>query len=187
MKLHEIKDWSDERLITQNTPDRNGYNAMITEELGEALESAINQDEFGFVDAICDISVFAVGEIYKHGADAAAALGEGHIADWLPTTTYQSQFHFIEEIVFLQFQFLEAESTEAKVEAMKNMVIASYRELGNMYFDADKCMDEVLKEINSRTGAYSEETKKWQKFKTPEAQALWYEADFTNCRLVEAA
>ena len=109
-----IKDWSDERLITFNEPDRNGFVSMIVEELGEFIESDTTE---GRIDAMADIIVFAYGEMAKYG------------------------------------------------------------------YDGDKVMDEVIKEISSRTGAYSEETKKWQKDKSPEAQAKWYTADFSKCKL----
>lgn len=110
-----IKQWSDERLITQQTPDRNGFVSMIVEELGEFLEAKDNIH--GRIDAMADIIVFAYGEIAKYG------------------------------------------------------------------YDGDKVMDEVIKEIDSRVGAYDPATKKWQKDKSPEAQAKWYTADFTNCML----
>jgi hypothetical protein len=112
--FERIKEWSDERLITQNTPDRNGFVSMIVEELGEFLEA---KEDDGRIDAMADIIVFAYGEIAKYG------------------------------------------------------------------YHGDKVMDEVIKEISSRTGAYDPATKKWQKDKSPEAQAKWYTADFTNCKL----
>ena len=112
--FERIKEWSDERLITQQEPDKNGFIAMIVEELGEFLEAS---DVDGRIDAMADIIVFAYGEIAKYG------------------------------------------------------------------YNGDKVMDEVIKEISSRTGKYNPETKKWQKDKSPEAQALWYTADFNNCKL----
>lgn len=112
--FQQIKEWSDERLITQQEPDKNGFIAMIVEELGEFLESS---DEHGRIDAMADIIVFAYGEIAKYG------------------------------------------------------------------YDGDKVMAEVIKEISSRVGAYNPDTKKWQKDKSPEAQANWYEADFSNCKV----
>jgi predicted HAD superfamily Cof-like phosphohydrolase len=112
--FERIKEWSDERLITQNIPDRNGFVSMIVEELGEFLEAKTDD---GRVDAMADIIVFAYGEIAKYG------------------------------------------------------------------YHGDKVMEEVIKEISSRTGAYDPTTKKWQKDKSPEAQAKWYTADFTNCKL----
>lgn len=113
--FERIKEWSDERLITQNTPDRNGFVSMIVEELGEFIEAGDDID--GRIDAMADIIVFAYGEIAKYG------------------------------------------------------------------YNGDKVMDEVIQEISSRTGAYNPETKKWQKDKSPEAQAKWYAADFTKCKL----
>ena len=112
--FERIKDWSDERLITQQEPDRNGFVAMIVEELGEFIAS---DSIDGRIDAMADIIVFAYGEIAKYG------------------------------------------------------------------YDGDKVMNEVIKEISSRVGAYDPATKKWQKDKSPEAQAQWYTADFTDCKL----
>ena len=112
--FQRIKEWSDERLITQQTPDRNGFVSMIVEELGEFIAATHTE---GRIDAMADIIVFAYGEMAKYG------------------------------------------------------------------YDGDKVMDEVIKEISSRVGSYSEETKKWQKDKSPEAQAKWYSADFSNCKL----
>lgn len=113
--FERIKAWSDERLITQQTPDRNGFISMIVEELGEFLEANDNID--GRIDAMADIIVFAYGEMAKYG------------------------------------------------------------------YHGDKVMGEVIKEINSRVGAYNPETKKWQKDTSPEAKANWYTADFSNCKL----
>lgn len=112
--FERIKEWSDERLITQQVPDRNGFVSMIVEELGEFLES---KDDNGRIDAMADIIVFAYGEIAKYG------------------------------------------------------------------YNGDKVMDEVIKEISSRIGAYDPDTKKWQKDRSPEAQANWYTANFSNCKL----
>lgn len=191
MKLIEIKNWSDERLITMNTPDRNGYNSMIVEELYERIKHGIlAKDIYQEVDAICDVSVFAVGEIYKYSVDAQEILGFGEIKEWIDTvnkelinTLKESNIGYTSRIVYYLGEFLETEDVNTRVDAMRNMVVDSYTELYAIGFDADKCMNEVMKELNSRTGAYSEETKKWQKFKTPEAQALWYTADFSGCRV----
>ena len=47
--------------------------------------------------------------------------------------------------------------------------------------DMNKAMDEVYKEINSRTGGYSEKEKKWIKDETK--KHLWYKADFSKTNL----
>lgn len=109
-----IKEWSDERMITIQKPDRNGFIAMIVEECGEFLES---KDTEGRIDAMADMIVFCYGEMAKYG------------------------------------------------------------------YDGDKVMDEVIKEISSRRGSYQPDVGKWMKDKSPEAQALWYKADFSNCKI----
>jgi len=114
--FERIKEWSDERLITFQEPDRNGFLAMIVEELGEFLEA---KDDHGRIDAMADIIVFAYGEMAKYG------------------------------------------------------------------YHGDKVMNEVIKEIDSRVGAYNPDTKKWQKDKSPVAQAKWYTADFTDCKITD--
>ncbi len=43
-------------------------------------------------------------------------------------------------------------------------------------------IDECGKEINSREGTYNPGSKKWEKFKTPEAKAKWYKADYESCK-----
>ena len=112
--FERIKEWSDERLITQREPSREGFCAMIVEELGEFLES---KDDEGRIDAMGDIIVFCYGEMAKYG------------------------------------------------------------------YNGDKVMDEIIKEISSRVGAYDPATKKWQKDKSEEAMALWYKSDFSKCKL----
>jgi len=62
--FERIKVWSDERLITQQAPDRNGFLAMIVEELGEFLEA---KSDHGRIDAMGDIIVFCYGEMVKYG------------------------------------------------------------------------------------------------------------------------
>lgn len=187
MKLVEIKNWSDERLITQNEPSRNGLTAMQVEELYEKMLGVIKGDIFEEVDAIADVTVFAIGEIYKYNYDCEEVLGKGDIKDWLVNHDLRfelDRFSYIEKIIFCLGEFLDTDSADLRVQALANMVVISYNELIKIGFDPDKVMVEVMLELNSRTGEYSEETKKWQKFKTPEAQALWYTADFTNCRVL---
>ena len=156
---------------------------MITEELGEFLEGALKGDIEEGVDAICDVTVFGVGEIYKYDELAEKWLGYGDIADWMPNTMYEAQFSYIEEVTYLLYQFLEADMVIDRVQAISNIVIVSYRELLAMNYDPDLAMAEVMKEINSRVGEYSKVSKKWQKDKSPEAKAKWYKADFSDCLL----
>jgi len=182
MKLKEIWEWAEERGLNNQTPDRNGFGAFIAEENGEAVEAIMNQDVEGYVDACCDNVVFAVGDMYKRGFEVEDILGSGHIYEWLSESQYERITQdYIHEMTYLLYKFLEAKSPEEESEVMKNITIVSLREVSMLGYDPDKCMDEVMKEINSRVGSYSEEHKKWMKDKSPEAQANWYKADFSKC------
>jgi len=47
----------------------------------------------------------------------------------------------------------------------------------------ESCMAETLKEIDSRVGSVNPETGKWEKDRSPKAQAKWYKADYSRCKL----
>ena len=50
-------------------------------------------------------------------------------------------------------------------------------------FNFEKAMDETIKEISSRTGAYDEVSKKWIKDESDEAKAKWYQANYELARI----
>ena len=54
----------------------------------------------------------------------------------------------------------------------------------DMGYDYFKCMNETLKEVESRKGAFNSESGKWEKFKDEESQKLWYKADYNSCKIV---
>ena len=53
----------------------------------------------------------------------------------------------------------------------------------NLGFNYDLCMNETLLEIESRKGAFNNETGKWEKFKDEESMKLWYKANYESCKL----
>lgn len=184
MKLIEIYDWAEERGLNNQTPDRNGFCAFIAEEIGEAIEAYIKNDTHGFIDACCDIVVFAAGDMYKRKFNVDKYLGDQiDVGMVLANSYYEDKTeNYIFEIGLLLYDFLEAKNPDQEAEAMKNMVIVSGREVERLGYSFSKCMDEVMKEINSRVGSYDPTVKKWIKDKSPEARAKWYKADFSKCR-----
>lgn len=186
MKLIEIFNWAEERGLNDQKPDRNGFCAFIAEEIGEAVEASIENDIHGYIDACCDIVVFAAGDMYKRKFNVDKYLGDTiDISEVLSNSYYEDKTnHYLFEINYLLYNFLEAKNPDQEATAMKNMVIASGREVEMLGYDFSKCMDEVMKEINSRVGSYDPEVKKWIKDKSPEAQAKWYKADFSKCKRV---
>ena len=67
------------------------------------------------------------------------------------------------------------------IDALCDIIVFAVNAIESKGYDAEACMSETIKEISSRTGAYNPTTKKWEKFKTTEAKALWYKADYSKC------
>lgn len=53
----------------------------------------------------------------------------------------------------------------------------------NLGFNYDLCIEETLKEIESRKGAFNPDNRKWEKFKDEESQKLWYKANYESCKM----
>ena len=74
-------------------------------------------------------------------------------------------------------------SEEDIVDALTDQIVFCSTSLVQLGYDVEKVLNEVHKEINSRTGGYSEKEKKWIKDETK--KHLWYKADFSKCKYQE--
>ena len=90
--------------------------------------------------------------------------------------------YFKNEIVGKYYREINLDD-EKIIDTLNDITVFSVNEAEMMGYDFDKTMDETIKEISSRTGEYNEEVGKWQKFKTPEAVAKWYKADYSKCKV----
>lgn len=79
-------------------------------------------------------------------------------------------------------ELLRATTTEDKIDALCDMIVFSVNAIEAMGYNAEIAISEVCQEIHSRKGDFNPELNKWQKFKTPEAMALWYSADFSKAK-----
>ena len=86
---------------------------------------------------------------------------------------------------FIILIFSKDPGDHEKIDALDDLIVIATGEILKSGYDPEKTMDETLKEISSRTGDINTATDKWEKFTTPEAKALWYTADYTECRLKE--
>lgn len=77
-------------------------------------------------------------------------------------------------------EYLRATTVEDEIDALCDMVVLAINAIEAKGYDAEICMEETLKETHSRKGDFNHELNKRQKFKTPEAMALWYSADFSK-------
>lgn len=144
--------------------------SFLTEEITEYLRS---NNDYERIDALCDLTVFSVNAINLIDNDYSDIFSSTycltkrnyHIANLIDRIPYM-----FKDRLFGKYQFIDI------IEISKYMI-------EHMSFDYDLCMEETLKEIESRKGAFNPNTGKWEKFKDEESQKLWYKANYESCKL----
>ena len=68
-----------------------------------------------------------------------------------------------------------------EIDALCDIQVFAGGDILKLGYDNEKCLSEVAKEINSRSGEIV--NGKFQKYTTTEAKDKWYKADFTGCKL----
>ena len=71
---------------------------------------------------------------------------------------------------------------EQIVDAFCDIIVFATGSIRKVGYNPEIAMEEVLKEINSRTGKIIDN--KYVKDKSPEAQAKWYTADFSKAKII---
>ena len=178
-----LAEWRAERGITAES-QKEGYLVNVMEEFGELAQAlryydralvdecsyckAIKQTaEHGIIDALCDICVFTINA----GADIPCE----NKPTRLELEPCLSLYNLLREIADHQRCFNSITLC---------CVLGVCASLCHQYgFDFQKAMDETIKEISSRTGAYDENAKKWVKDESDEAKAKWYQADYELARI----
>ena len=185
-----LDEWRAERGITAES-QKAGYIINIMEELGELASalrdyekfSVTGQDaakkqkaEYEIIDALCDISVFTINV----GADINCNEKLESINTTQTTRCNSSLSFLLSECG--NFVYYGKFSSYVCF----NQILLSCAKLCEQYgFDFQKAMDETIKEISSRTGAYDENAKKWVKDESDEARAKWYQADYEKARIAQ--
>ena len=193
-----LAEWRAERGITAES-QKAGYIINIMEELGELASALRDYEKFSktdlaynlpddlayydtvkkvaeheIIDALCDISVFTINA----GADIPCEFKRTEI-EWKKSSLDADYIlkQMVERCAFLSyFEWREAKSF--------NIILINCAYLCELYgFDFQIAMDETIKEISSRTGAYDENAKKWVKDESDEAKAKWYQADYELARI----
>ena len=195
-----LDEWRAERGITAES-QKAGYIINIMEELGELASALRDYEKFSktdlaynlpddlayydtvkkvaeheIIDALCDISVFTINA----GADIPCEFKRTEI-EWKKSSLDADYIlkQMIEKCAeFSHFEWVDIPSF--------NIILANCAYLCEHYgFDFQIAMDETIKEISSRTGAYDENAKKWVKDESDEARAKWHKADYEKARIAQ--
>ena len=185
----KLKAWRHERGITAES-QKAGYIINIMEELGELATALREYERFskpsypyqknkkyaehGIIDALCDISVFTINA----WADIPCELKRTEIE--LRKSSLDADY-ILKQMVEKCARFSYFEWGEASA---FNIILINCAYLCEHYgFNFQIAMDETIKEISSRTGAYDEKARKWVKDESDEARAKWYQADYEKARI----
>lgn len=183
-----LKAWRHERGITAES-QKAGYLVNVMEELGELATALREYERFskpsypypknkkyaehGIIDALCDISVFTI--------NAGADIGEVKRTEIELKKSSLDADYILKQMVekCARLSYFEWGETSAF-----NIILINCAYLCEYYgFNFQIAMDETIKEISSRTGAYDENAKKWVKDESDEAKAKWYQANYELARI----
>lgn len=167
--LNRLENWRKERGLDLSQGfgfDLNKQVSFITEEVTEYLRA---ENEYEEVDALCDIMVFCIN-------------GSSLLVD------LKSRYEFIDirndvSIYDILGQLSDIRSVITPTHHFFfNCIDICRIILKDIGYDFEKCMDETLKEIESRKGDFNSVSGKWEKFKDEESKKLWYKADYSKCK-----
>ena len=169
--INRLEIWRKERGLDVSQGfefDLNSQVSFLTEEITEYLRAKNTSNK---IDALCDLTVFSLNGIngidndysylfYKKLEKRSYSIA--NIIDSIP--------YMFRKGKVIKFSFVDI------IEFSRWII----EDLGYDYF---KAMNETLKEIESRKGAFNPESGKWEKFKDDESKKLWYKADYESCKL----
>ena len=184
-----LAEWRAERGITAQS-QKEGYLVNVMEEFGELATALREYERFskpsypypknkkyaehGIIDALCDIAVFTINA----WADIPCELKRTEIE--LRKSSLNADY-ILKQMVEKCARFSYFEWGEASA---FNIILINCAYLCEHYgFNFQIAMDETIKEISSRTGAYDENAKKWVKDESDEARAKWHKADYEKARI----
>lgn len=150
--------------------DLNNQVSFLTEEITEYLRAKNDNDK---IDALCDLSVFSLNAI--NGID-------NNYSDIFSSTYCMQPKNYHIANIIDRIPYIFKCNMNGKYSFIDIIEMCKYM-IDNMDYDYFKCMNETLKEIESRKGAFNSESGKWEKFKDEEIQKLWYKADYKSCKL----
>ena len=184
-----LDEWRAERGITAES-QKEGYLVNVMEEFGE-LSAALREyerfskpsypypknkkyAEHGIIDALCDIAVLTINA----GADVDDNT-KAKVIDITKTTIVNSSFSSLLSYCGDYAGYVKAFS------CFNDILLVCAKLCENYGFNFQIAMDETIKEISSRTGAYDENAKKWVKDESDETKAKWYKADYELARIAQ--
>ena len=185
-KLEELR--TERKITTDN--QKKDYIVNVMEKFGE-LASAIKdhekysqpdwfyptdiqEAELEIVKAICDIAVLTL--------NVGAEVFFSKRVPLIDTSTISQDVNSLSLLISDCADFECYEDYNSYVHFYNILVVCA--KLCERYgFNFQLAIEETVKEISSYTGSYDEDTKKWERDDSWEAQTQWYRADYELARI----
>jgi hypothetical protein len=159
----QLQEWKKKNELTLEY-QRVGYYSNTLEELGELSQAMRKNNSYEYIDALCDIVVFAVNALESYEPMQPKLI--------IPKTVNR------ETLLRLLLEQIANYGKKWDNKTLHNIYyICSILAIQEGY-PMLPSMLETIKEINSRTGKYNPAIGKWVKDMSPEAQAKWYKANY---------
>ena len=171
--IKRLESWRKERQLDKSQGfvfDLDKQVSFLTEEITEYLRA---KDDYERIDALCDLTVFSINAI--NGID-------NDYSDIFSSTYCMQKKNYHIANIIDRLPYLFKCKQNGKYSFVDIIEMCKYM-IENLGFNYDLCMNETLLEIESRKGAFNNETGKWEKFKDGESMKLWYKANYESCKL----
>ena len=159
----QLQEWKKKNELTLEY-QRVGYYSNTLEELGELSQAMRKNNSYEYIDALCDIVVFAVNALEKYEFSQSKL-----------NITKRTDRETLIRVLLEQIANYGKKWDSQSVQNIYHVcsLLASQEDYSML-----PSMLETIKEINSRTGKYNPAIGKWVKDTSPEAQAKWYKANY---------
>lgn len=165
------------RSRTGQTKSLGNYSGNVIKEIDEALEAVNNCDELGLVCEYADWVIYSINELALLGFTPEAELYR---------FAYESQTpqhdNAITNARSAAKQYAQTENIDY-ICMIAGLALGTIRAMG---FNAEQCVLEKAKCINSRKGEINHETGKWEKDPNQDKSEL-YKPNYESCRKELAA
>ena len=171
--INRLELWRKERQLDKSQGfvfDLDKQVSFLTEEITEYLRA---KDDYERIDALCDLTIFSMNAINGIDNDYNDIFSDTYCMQ-------KQNYHICNIIDRIPYMFKCKQN--GKYSFVDIIEMCKYM-IDNMDYDYFKCINETLKEIESRKGAFNSESGKWEKFKDEESQKLWYKANYEDCKL----
>ena len=179
---------TERRMTTES--QKKDYIVNVMEKFGELASAIKDYDKFSqpdypypsdiqeaeqeIVKAICDIAVLTL--------NVGAEVFFSKRVPLLDTSTVSQNVNWLSLLISDCADFECYEDYNSYVHFYNILMVCA--ELCEQYgFNFQLAMEETVKEISSYTGSYDEDTKKWERDDSREAQTTWYHADYKLARI----